>query len=62
MFAPGGGNRLNKLTGAPVLPEGWHKVGAGLWRHDNGEESRINPSSMFTNSNFSSLKLSLIHI
>ena len=56
MFAPGGGNRLNKLTGAPVLPEGWHKVSAGLWRHDNGEESRINPSSMFTNSNFSSLK------
>jgi hypothetical protein len=49
-------NRLNKLTRDPVLPAGWHKAGPGLWRHDNGEESRINPSSMITNSNFASLK------
>ena len=50
------GNRLNMLTKAPALPQGWHKVEKGLWRHDNGEESRINPSSMFTNNNFASLK------
>jgi len=56
-FRVGGeANRLNRLTAAPVLPEGWHKIAPGLWRHDNGEESRINPSSMFTNNNFASLK------
>ena len=51
-----GANRINKLTKDPVLPAGWHKVEKGLWRHDNGEESRINPSSMFTNNNFAALK------
>jgi hypothetical protein len=54
--APGQGNALNRLTAAAVLPEGWHKISPGLWRHDNGEESRINPSSLFTNSKFASLK------
>jgi hypothetical protein len=39
-------NRINKLTASAVLPKGWSKVSPGLWRHDNGEESRINPSSM----------------
>ena len=57
MFRPGDNNRLNKLTQQAVLPEGWHKVGPGLWRHDNGEESKVNPAAMFTNSNFSSLKV-----
>ena len=48
MLKPGAANRLNKLTTQPALPEGWHKIGPGLWKHDNGEESRTNPSSMFT--------------
>lgn len=57
MGMPGEGNRLNKLTRQPVLPEGWNKVGTGLWRNEvTGEESRINPSSMITNNNFASLK------
>jgi len=28
-----------------VLPEGWYKARPGVWRHENGYESRINPSS-----------------
>lgn len=55
MQRPGAANRLNKLTSAAVLPEGWHKVSPGLWRHDNGEESRVNPSALFTNNNFNVL-------
>ena len=47
-----GGPDINRLTTAPVLPDGWSKVGKGLWRHENGEESRVNPSALFTNSNF----------
>ena len=47
---------VNRLTTAPALPEGWHKVGPGLWRHENGEESRINPSSLITNTNFGVLR------
>ena len=37
---------INRLTTAPALPAGWSKVGPGLWRHENGEESRINPASL----------------
>ena len=50
------GGHVNHLTTAPALPEGWHKAGPGLWRHENGEESRINPSSLFTNTNFGALR------
>ena len=39
---------INRLTTAPALPAGWSKVGPGLWRHENGEESRINPASMMS--------------
>jgi len=58
MWRPGSGKGTNirALTTAPALPKGWHKVDKGLWRHDNGEESRINPSSMFTNNTFDVLK------
>ena len=41
-----GGPDINRLTTAPVLPDGWSKVGKGLWRHENGEESRVNPSAL----------------
>ena len=37
---------INRLTTAPALPAGWSKVGPGLWRHEDGEESRINPASL----------------
>ena len=57
MFRPGQQNRgdINRLTTAPALPAGWAKVGPGLWRHENGEESRINPASLTTNNNFKML-------
>ena len=50
-----GQSDINRLTTAPALPVGWAKVGPGLWKHENGEESRINPSSLTTNTNFGAL-------
>eukprot|EP00316_Scyphosphaera_apsteinii_P017818 CAMPEP_0119311142 /NCGR_PEP_ID=MMETSP1333-20130426/21899_1 /TAXON_ID=418940 /ORGANISM="Scyphosphaera apsteinii, Strain RCC1455" /LENGTH=192 /DNA_ID=CAMNT_0007315461 /DNA_START=109 /DNA_END=684 /DNA_ORIENTATION=- len=50
------GNNINRLTTAPALPAGWHKAGPGLWKHENGEESRINPASLMTNTNFAMLQ------
>ena len=48
-------SNIGRLTSAPALPAGWHKEGPGLWKHENGEESRINPASLQTNNNFSML-------
>lgn len=51
----GTGSNISRLTSAPALPAGWQKVGPGLWKHENGEESRINPASLETNNNFGML-------